>query len=236
MHKLKTSVPFSILLLAFQQAGADTRQPVGLVLQPGGSKLLRGDTLTPLSALAGDLLYVGDGLKTESAAASFLFCPAKALDTLSPAGEVRFEAKQAKVKSGKISEQPRGTCLLPQTLRVDASSQQHYGVTMTRGINKPEVPPVPRDKLAPEVIAELAPFDAALAANPKDAAALVGAGGVFEVHNLPSNALELYYRLREQWPDAVWVKAKIFELERAVAVQAAAAATAGGTTYALLIG
>src|SRR5260370_34070975 len=151
MPRLKILLPLCIL--PFGQAVADTRQPVGLVLQPAGSKLLRGDTLTPLSALAGDLLYAGDGLKTESGAASFLFCPAKALDTLSPSGEVRFDAKQAKVKSGKISEQPRGACMLPQTLRVDASSHQHYGVTMTRGGNQ-EVPPTPRDKLAAAVISQ----------------------------------------------------------------------------------
>src|SRR5258708_33717225 len=86
---------------------ADTKEePVGLVISAGGSKLLRANTETPLAARPGDLLFTGDGLKTAGSAASFLFCPAKSIQTLSPSGEVRFEAKQPKIKTGKISEQP----------------------------------------------------------------------------------------------------------------------------------
>ncbi len=127
---------------------------------------------------------------------------------------------------------------MPQTLRVAVASQQHYGVSMTRGINKPEVPPTPHDKLPADVQAEIAPYDAALAANPKDQAALVGEAAVFENHKLIANALEAYYKLRAEWPDAVWIKSKIFDLEQALADQAVgtAAAAAGGQTYALLVG
>jgi tetratricopeptide (TPR) repeat protein len=232
-----------IAILVVANAGpavADTKEePVGLILSAAGSKLLRADTETPLAARSGDLLFTGDGIKTDTGSASFLFCPAKSIDTLGPSGEVRFESKQPKVKTGKISEQPARACTLPQTLRVAVASQQHYGVSMTRGINKPEVPPTPRDKLPADVVAELAPLDAALAADPKDQAALVGEATVFENHKLAANALEMYYKLREQWPDAVWVKGKIFELEEALASQAAAATAsvvAGGQTYALLVG
>jgi len=195
---------------------------------------------TPLAARAGDLLFAGDSLKTEAAPASFLFCPANALETLGPSGEVRLEPKEPKVKSGKLSPQPARSCALPTALRVAVASQQHYGVTMTRGgPDSPEVPPVSRDKLPADVLAAVAPLDAALAANPKDEAALVGLAAVFESHNLPANALEVYGKLRAQWPDAVWVKSKVFDLQQALAASAAAAsaATAGtGKTYALLIG
>src|ERR1700693_6144267 len=231
------------LIISFAAAAlalGDTKEePVGLVLSAAGSKLLRADTETPLGARAGDLLFAGDGLRTESSAASFLFCPSKAIDTLGPAGEVRLELKQPKVKAGKISEQPARACTLPQTLRVATASQQHYGVSMTRGINKPEVPPTPRDKLTPDVQAELAPYETVLAGNPKDPAALIGEATIFENHKLTANALEMYYKLRELWPDAVWIKSKIFELEEALASQVAAATAAAGTggkTYALLVG
>lgn len=217
-----------------------TEQPVGLVLSAGGSKLVRLNSETPLGARPGDLLFSGDSLKTETAPASFLFCPAKALDTLGPSGEVRFDPKEPKVKSGKLSPQPARSCALPTALRVAVASQQHYGVTMTRGgPDAPEIPPVPRDKLPADVSAAVAPFDAVLAANPKDEAALVGLATVFENHNLPSNALDIYGKLRVQWPDAVWVKSKIFDLQQAVATSAAAAtatAIGAGHTYALLIG
>src|ERR1700733_7571469 len=184
---------------------ADSKEAaVGLVLSGAGGKLLRADTETPLAARPGDLLFTGDGLRTESSPASYLFCPAKAIHTLGPAGEVRLEAKQSKVKAGKITEQPARACTLPQTLRVAAASQQHYGVTMTRGLNKPEVPPTPHDQLGAEVLAELAPYDAALKSDPKDQAALVTEAAIFENRNLPANSLEMYYKLREQWPDAVW--------------------------------
>ena len=47
------------------------------------------------SARPGDLLFAGDGLKTETGPASFLFCPAKAIDTLTRFGEVRFGSQAA---------------------------------------------------------------------------------------------------------------------------------------------
>jgi tetratricopeptide (TPR) repeat protein len=229
-----------LLLLCAAVAVADTKEePVGLVLSATGSKLLRADTETPLAARAGDLLFSGDGLRTETGPASFLFCPGKALDTLTPAGEVRLDTKATKVRAGKITEQPARACTLPQTLRVAAASQQHYGVSMTRGLNKPEVPPTPRDKLPADVQAELAPYETALTADPKDQPALVTEATIFENHKLTANALDMYYKLREQWPDAAWVKGKIFELEQALADQVAAATAAaqtGGKTYALLVG
>jgi tetratricopeptide (TPR) repeat protein len=213
-------------------------QPVGLVLSANGSKLLRANTETALSARAGDLLFTGDGLRTDTGASSFLFCPAKAIETLGPSGEVRLDAKLPKVKTGKISEQPARACTLPSALRVEVASQQHYGVTMTRGANKPEVPPVPRDQLPAEVTAEIAPFEAVLATDPKDQGALVSEAAVFEKRNLQANALEVYEKLRDQWPEAVWVKSKIFDLEEALAAQAAvtAATGKGGKTFALLVG
>lgn len=82
-------------------------QPVGLLLNAGGSKLVRFNSETPLAARPGDLLFSGDVLKTEASPASFLFCPAKAMETLAPSGEVRLDAKEPKVKSGKLSPAPR---------------------------------------------------------------------------------------------------------------------------------
>jgi tetratricopeptide (TPR) repeat protein len=241
-HRLpygRGSVALSLLIACGLSLADEKEVAVGLVLTGAGGKVLRADTETPLAAKPGDLLFSGDGLRTESSPASFLFCPTKAIDTLGPSGEVRLDTKQPKVKAGKITEQPARACTLPQTLRIGAASQQHYGVTMTRGVNKPEIPPTPRDQLSPDVIAELGPYDAALKNDPKDQAALVSEATIFENHKLPANSLEMYYKLREQWPDAVWVKSKIFELEQALADQASAktaASLAGGTTYALLIG
>ena len=221
-------------------AWADTpkEEPVGLILSATGSKLLRADTETPLAARPGDLLFSGDGLRTETGPASFLFCPGKTLDTLTAAGEVRLDTKAPKVKSGKITEQPARACTLPQTLRVAAASQQHYGVSMTRGLST-EVTPIPHDKLPADVQAEIAPYETVLAADPKDQAALVTEATIFENHKLNANAITAYNKLLQAWPDAVWIKSKIFDLEQALADQTAAATAAaqtGGQTYAMLIG
>jgi protein O-mannosyl-transferase len=229
----------ALLLTCTAVCFADTKEePVGLVLSATGGKLLRADTETPLAARPGDLLFAGDGLKTDTGTASFLFCPGKVLDTLTASGEVRFEAKAPKVRAGKITEQPARACTLPQTLRVADASQQHYGVSMTRGIPT-DVPITPRDKLAADIQAEIAPYESVLAADPKDQPALVTEATIFENHKINNNALALYYKLRAEWPDAVWVKSKIFDLEQAVSDQtsaAVAAAQTGGQTYALLVG
>src|SRR5579859_1464798 len=82
-------------------------ESVGLVLSPGGSKLLRQGTETPLDARAGDLLYSGDGLRTAAGPASFLFCPSKTIQTLAPSGEMHVDPKAPKAKAGsKLSEVP----------------------------------------------------------------------------------------------------------------------------------
>ena len=230
---------FCFLLFFSSFAFADTPKetPVGLVLTATGAKLLKADTETPLDAKPGDLLFTGDGIKTDSGTASFLFCPGKTIDTLSASGEMRLEAKAPKIKTGKISEAPARACTLPQTLRVAAASQQHYGVTMSRGVGT-DFPPVPHDKLSADTLAELAPLEAALAADPNDQGSLIAEATVLENHKYPANAYQVYQKLLKLWPDAIWIKTKTFELEQTIAAQTAAAAapTAGGKTYALLIG
>jgi Flp pilus assembly protein TadD len=222
------SVRFHCCAIFLMAIVARADEPVGLVLSPAGSSVLRANTETPLAARPGDLLFSGDGLRTAAAPASFLFCPEKTIDTLSPSGEVRFAAGKPKIKTGKISEQPARACTLPETLRVNVASQQHYGVSMTRGLDHPAAPPIPRDKLPADVLAELPP-------DSNDPGNLVAAAAVFENHKLLANALDAYSKLRDQWPDAVWVKSKIFELQEALAAQTPPAA-APGQIYALLVG
>ncbi|HYL76161.1 MAG TPA: tetratricopeptide repeat protein [Bryobacteraceae bacterium] len=239
MRNCKTRAIWFVVvgLILSSTATADTPQvketPVGLVLSAGGAKLLRADTETPLDARPGDLLFARDGLRTAGSAASFLFCPGKTIDTLSASGEVRLEDKAPKVKTGKISEAPARACTLPQTLRVAAASQQHYGVTMSRGDAGPSVP---RDKLPPEVIAELAPFDAALKTDPNDQASLIAEAMVFENRKLFANAYETYNNLLKLWPDAEWLKAKRNDVLQASLVQNAPPPQSAGKTYALLVG
>jgi tetratricopeptide (TPR) repeat protein len=220
---------------------ADTprEEPVGLVLLPGAGKVLRAGAETPLAAHAGDILFAGDTLRDDGALASFLYCPQKTSQSLEH-GEVVLEAKQIKIKSGKLSDSKSvGACFLPTVVRVAVASQQHYGVSMTRGLTKPGDDALPFTALPGNVQAEAAPFENALQANPNDTQSLLEEAAVFDRNKLESNAVATYRKAAQQWPDAVWIRGRIFELEESLATQAAikaAAISPDAKTYAMVVG
>ena len=224
---------------AFGAADAK-EEPVGLVLSAGTGKVLRANTETPLATRAGDILFAGDSLKSTDTPATFLFCPGKTSQTLDPASEVLLDSKALKLKSGKLDpSRPVNACFLPQVVRVAVASQQHYGVSMTRGLAKPQYDVIPFDSLAANVKNELAPFEEMLKADPSNAAAWVQEAAVFDREKLEANALAAYSKVAEQWKDAVWVRGRIFELNESLANQAAlkaAAISPDAKTYALMIG
>ncbi len=200
----------------------------------------RLNTETPLATRAGDILFAGDSLRSSDTPATFLYCPAKTSQTLDPSSEVLLDSKALKLKSGKLDpSKPVNACFLPQIVRVAVASQQHYGVSMTRGLAKPQYDIIPFDSLAANVKAELAPFEEMLKADPKNAAAWVQEAAVFDREKLEANALNAYNKVAEQWSDAIWVRGRIFELNESLANQAAlkaAAISPDAKTYALMIG
>jgi tetratricopeptide (TPR) repeat protein len=215
-------------------------EPVGLVLSAGTGKVLRANTETPLATRAGDILFAGDSLKSTDTPATFLFCPGKTSQTLDPASEVLLDSKTLKLKSGKLDpSKPVNACFLPQLVRVAVASQQHYGVSMTRGLAKPQYDVIPFDSLAANVKTELAPLEEMLKADPNNASALVQEAAIFDREKLEANALAAYSKVAEQWKDAVWVRGRIFELNESLANQAAlkaAAISPDARTFALMIG
>src|SRR5271166_5228748 len=98
---------------------ADAKEePVGLILTAVGGKVLRANTETPLAARSGDILFSGDSLQAIGSPANFLYCPAKSSQTLDSGGEVLLDARQLKVKTGKLDPpKPVGACFLPQVVR-----------------------------------------------------------------------------------------------------------------------
>ncbi len=211
-----------------------------MLLSATGSKVLRASAETPLAARAGDVLFSGDELKTETGAASFLYCPAKTSESIDQGGDLVFDAKQIKVKAGKIAmPKPVNSCFLPQVVRVAVASQQHYGVSMTRGLTKPEGDVLAVSALPANVQADLAPFEAVLRTEPDNVGALVNEAAVYDQNKLEANALATYRKIALQWKDAVWVRGRIFELEESLATAAALKAAEiapDAKTYALLIG
>jgi tetratricopeptide (TPR) repeat protein len=233
---LMGSVSLGMPLLA-----ADAKEePVGLILNAAGGKVLRANTETPLAARAGDILFSGDSLKAIGAPANFLFCPSKANQTLDAGGDVLLDTKQIKVRAGKLdTPKPVNACFLPQIARVSVASQQHYGVSMTRGLARPEGEAVAFDALPAAVKTAIAPLEQNLKANPNDVPSLVQEATIFEQNKLEANALAAYRKVADQWKDAVWVRGRIFELEESLANQAAIKAAEiapDARTYALIIG
>jgi len=228
-------------LVAAAAFAADMKEePVGLVLTAPGGKVLRANTETPLAARSGDILFSGDSLRAVGSPANFLYCPGKSSQTLDAGGEVLLDSKQLKVKAGKLDPpKPVNSCFLPQLVRVAVASQQHYGVSMTRGLAKPEGDVIPFDSLAANVRTQIQPFENALRANPNDTSSLVEEAAVFDQNHLDANALAAYRKIAAVWSDAVWVRGRIFELEESLATQAALKAaeiSPDAKTYALMIG
>jgi len=243
----RASLAALLPLLAQVLAGQQKEQPVGLMLMPGDGLVLRAGSELPLKAKAGEMLFAGDSVRTGAAASTFLYCPEKSSQELTAKSEVLLDARQLKVKTGKLgAKSPVQSCFLPQTVRVAVASQQHYGVTMVRALTTAKAD---AGTLASHLAAlpdaerrtiqqELDPVQKALAANPEDQASQLALAGILENHKLSADAAAAYRGISAKWPEAVWIKGKIFELEEASAIADAAAAAkdTGGRTYALLIG
>lgn len=217
-------------------------QPVGLVLAAQGGQLLRAGTALPLTAKPGDILFAGDSLTSGRTPVSALYCPDKSSVVLAPEGEFLFEARQLRVKSGRLTDKKAmSSCFLPVLERVSVASQQHYGVSITRA----GLPPVPSGSFESRLqalaeaqrtalLAELGSLDKASAADPKEPAIQLARAGLFEKYNLKPDAAAEYRKLAEKWPDAVWIESRLFVLEEEP--PPAAEPGAAGKLYALLIG
>jgi hypothetical protein len=223
-HALKLILKSGLFLLPCGQLAmfADTPEtPVGILLSAGDAKVLRANSTSAVDAKPSDLLFSGDSIRTGSAPASYLFCAGNSRQTLAPKGEALFEATQVSVKKGKLAaQQPAGSCLLPAMLRVSVASQQSYGAMRTRDLDLAEVPVFPHDRLPASVLADLAPFEKAVAQNSDDPSPLVGMATVFERAGLLANAYEAYGKVQAKWPGVIWVKSKLEELDQLMAAKA----------------
>jgi len=225
---------------------AQQELPLGLVVSASKVALLRAGFSLPLTAKPGDILFAGDGLKSQDGSARFLFCPDHTLQEIAGAGEISFDARQLKVRSGTLAaSKPVSGCALPAMDRLVATGQQDGGAEASRALDAARTGSLdqriqalaPADRQALQ--AELQPIDQGLA-SAEDPVLHLAKAAALEKHGLPLDAADEMRTVVSQWPDAAWARSRLFVLE-----SRAAGATqpsppeekeSGKNVFALLIG
>jgi tetratricopeptide (TPR) repeat protein/uncharacterized caspase-like protein len=220
-------------------------QPVGVILEVTGGRLLRASTELPLTARGGDLLFRGDTLLSESGSISFLYCPEKLALTLEAPAEVTVRENDFRLRSGLFSTRKTiENCLLPSVEHIP-DSPQHYGASLRRSLQPSDEQETTlpsrigtlTDEQRVELQRELQPIDRALAADPKDRSARVSRVALLEKYQLDAEAIAEYKLLAEDWPDAAWVKKRLFvHQNEARPSTLPQSVMRGGKVYALVVG
>jgi tetratricopeptide (TPR) repeat protein len=224
---------------------AQQEPPLGLVVSATNATLLRAGFSLPLTAKPGDILFAGDGLKSQDGSARFLFCPDKTSQEISGAAEVSFEARQLKVRAGSLAaSRPASGCPLPPMDRLIATGRQDGGAEASRAVEASRTGSLEQriQALAPAeraaLQAELEPIDRGLA-SAADPVLHLAKAAALEAHGLPLDAADEMRTVVSQWPDAGWARSRLFSLEaRGVVVLPAAPEEkeSGKNIFALLIG
>ncbi len=212
-----------VLVLAGAPAQAQSRAraggTVGLVMSAGAT-LVRGTQ--SIAAKPGEILFGGDGLRTDGSTATFLFCPQKQSTTLAPRSEVVFAEDSYRVKSGGVQQKrPISACFLPPAQKLSVASMQHYGLMVARAGSEPPPTTTLAQRIAvlpaparEQLTSDLDACDAAIARDPGDLGALIARAASFERAGLLFDAGEAYREVARNSPGLGWVAAKLAEIER----------------------
>ncbi len=231
------------------QTPAAPEAPVALIVKADGGGLTRAGNELALTLRVGDLLFPGDSIQASAGPVILLFCPDKSQQTLSQGGVALLEAANIKVTAGQMANKTQvATCYLPKMGRMAAASQMHNGASVRRALN-PDADPgtfaarlaaLPQNSRAALEI-ELGPIDKAIAANANDPLPHVSRAEVLGKYGLAADAAAEYQKVSTLWPDAVWLKARLFTLEEEAEKSAGASPQTKqpaepGKTFALLVG
>lgn len=225
---------------------AQQEPPLGLVISATKVALLRAGFNLPLTAKPGDILFAGDGLKSQDGSARFLFCPDNTLQEISGAAEIYFEARQLKVREGALSaSRPASGCALPPMDRLIATGRLDGGAEASRALEASRTGSLDEriQALAPAerraLQGELEPIDHGLA-SAADPVLHLAKAAALETHGLPLDAADEMRTVVSQWPDAGWARSRLFSLEsRGVVVTQPSLPEekeSGRNVFALLIG
>jgi len=245
------AVAAALISLDPPAAAQDTREaPLGLIVAASGGSVLRAGNALPLSAKPGDILFANDALRADKGSVTFLSCDKNQQQTLSPDGNVLFEASGPKLRAGKFLDQkPASGCFLPKLPRTIVAAQQDAGAAVAIERTRDMSPPTTFDQRVQaldagqrtQLTAALAPIEKALQANPADTVKHLERAKVLDQYGLKADAAEEMGKVSAAWPDAAWPKSRAFVLveddaKSKVASAAASEPEVEGQTYALLVG
>lgn len=202
---------FGWLLIALSTASGQVNEtPLALVLDGGSAQILRLNSELSLSAKPGDILFAGDVLRAAGGPVTLLSCTANTRQTLSSDAELVLEARGPKLRAGKIARQdPAPGCFLPAMPRNIIASRQDAGAAETSSREAPAAAgdPLMHLQRADELDRQGRTAEAA------DEMRQVGAA----------------------WPDAGWVRSRLFVLESPKGAPPQSS-NREGQTFAVLVG
>ena len=208
--------------------------PVGVITLGGNMRLVRAGTATELRGKAGDLLFPGDRLLTNSTGAgSFAFCPEKRSYAIEDAS-IKVGTSRVRITSGRVgTDGAIPFCLLP-AVEPGSMGNLAFHVQDLRE-RSTTVDDAAVHALPAEEREQLACIDAAIAANGNDLPARIARAVLLERGARVKEAIGEYESIRRIAEGAVWTR----EASRRAASQLGSGASpraVGGSTYAVIIG
>jgi len=215
--RLAYFIAFAIRVPVFAQARPDV--PVAIVLRGQGATFVRQGGYYPLSLKPGEVLFSGDSFWTGFGSVTILHCPSRQVMDL-PAEAVGGASLQRlavrpppTVPSRSVPE-----CEIPLSARRMPASEAHLGGSLfgARLLTTSDV------------------GDSAISTEPGIARLLTQLAKAERARREPE-ALALSQMLFRIWPEAAWLRVKMFEHERAIAAVGQPGGAAAGTS-AVVIG
>jgi tetratricopeptide (TPR) repeat protein len=224
--------------------------PAALIIAASGGHILRAGSALPLAAKNGDILFANDELRADGGSVTFLSCSGTPQQqSLSGDGDVLFDVKGLKLRTGKFADQkPAAGCFLPPLPRTIVAGQAHVGASVAEARTREMSPTTFEQRvkqLEPakqtQLTAALGPIDTALRANPSDTVKRLERANLLDQYGLKADAAAEMDAVSKAWPDAAWPKSRLFVLTEDDAKAKLASAPPSqpeveGKTYALLVG
>lgn len=167
-----------------------------------------------LTAVPGQMYHGGDVVRSGAQPLVMLYCPQRVRLTLMPRSEMRFAEARVELVRGRIGDQSLvPECLLPSVARRSRASEQHHGESVLFSDERIATLEEAIDNLGQRgqaVRNVLAPFDEKLRGDPNDSEARLGRITILERLDLGVHAVEDLELLSGTWPDAAWVRSKLF--------------------------